>query len=329
MKGLFFQYVRAKRRALILALGCLLLCTLVFSLYNLPREATLYALTLCVALAGVGACVDFARFARRHEELLRCFAAIGDELGTLPEPDNLIERDHQALLLALERARVQGVTDMDIKRRDMIDYYTLWAHQVKTPIAAMRILLSAGECDQALMGEQLFKVEEYVNLALSYLRITDGTNDLVIRRVKLDDVVRAAVRKYAPLFIRQKIALRYEGVSLCVLTDEKWLQFVLEQLLSNALKYTRKGAVSIYLSGALALAIRDTGIGIAPEDLARVGEKGYTGYNGREDKRSSGLGLYLSRQVLEKLSHRMRITSQVGVGTVVTIAFSEEEAVCE
>ena len=116
--------------------------------------------------------------------------------------------------------------------------------------------------------------------------------------VELDDLIHQAVRKYAPLFIRRKIALQYEDVHCQILTDEKWLEFVLEQVLSNALKYTRKGKIKIYMDpqSPKTLVIEDTGIGIAPEDLPRVFERGYTGYNGRTDKRSTGIGLYLCRQ---------------------------------
>ena len=139
------------------------------------------------------------------------------------------------------------------------------------------------------------------------------TSDLVFARYDLDALIRQAVRKYAPLFIRRKIILSYEPVHCEVLTDEKWLVFVLEQILSNALKYTKSGSIHIYLSpdAPKTLVIEDTGIGIAPEDLPRILEKG------RADKRSTGIGLYLCRQIMEKLSHTIRIESEMGVGTKV------------
>ena len=162
-------------------------------------------------------------------------------------------------------------------------------------------------------------VEQYVQMALQYLRMEKMTSDLVFARYDLDALIRQAVRKYAPLFIRRKIILSYEPVHCEVLTDEKWLVFVLEQILSNALKYTKSGSIHIYLSpdAPKTLVIEDTGIGIAPEDLPRIFEKGYTGCNGRADKRSAGIGLYLCRQIMEKLSHTIRIESEMGVGTKV------------
>ena len=129
------------------------------------------------------------------------------------------------------------------------------------------------------------------------------------------------MKKYAPLFIRKKLTLGYEPVNCQVLTDEKWLEFVLEQILSNAIKYTKRGSVAVYMDDReeKTLVIADTGIGIAAEDVPRVFEKGFTGYNGRYDKRSTGIGLYLCRRVLNRLSHTIRIESEPGQGTRVYI----------
>ena len=209
-------------------------------------------------------------------------------------------------------------------------YYTLWAHQIKTPIAAMRLLLQqrADPADQPL-SQELFSIEQYVEMALQYQRLGSDATDYVIRRCGLDDIVRQAVHKYAPLFIRKKLALRYEPCTARVLTDEKWLQFVVEQVLSNALKYTKTGSITIREAPGPALVIEDTGIGIAPEDLPRVFDCGFTGYNGRADKKATGLGLYLCRRVCRKLSHTIGISSEPGRGTTVTIGLAVTERVQE
>ena len=122
--------------------------------------------------------------------------------------------------------------------------------------------------------------------------------------------MREAIHKYARLFVRKKIKMELSSIDTQVLTDEKWLEFVIEQILSNAIKYTAGGTISVYLK-------EDTGIGIAPEDLPRIFEKGYTGYNGHADKRSTGIGLYLCRKIMRKLSHEITIESEIGVGTKV------------
>ena len=148
--------------------------------------------------------------------------------------------------------------------------------------------------------------------------------DLVLRRIELDRVVRGCVRKYAGLFILKKLPVELTETHLTVLTDEKWLSFVIEQLLSNALKYTKSGQIRVYSEGR-SLVVEDSGTGIAAEDLPRLGERGFTGYNGRAEKGSTGLGLYLCRRICAKLGHSLRFESEPNKGTRVIIGFSEYE----
>ena len=130
---------------------------------------------------------------------------------------------------------------------------------------------------------------------------------------------KATGLKLAPQFIRKHIGLTYESVEVKVITDEKLLSFMIEQLLSNAVKYTEKGQVTISVIEGSFLEIADTGIGIAEEDLPRIFEKGFTGYNGRADKKSTGLGLYLCRLTAERLGHKICARSEVGKGSVFTV----------
>ena len=159
-------------------------------------------------------------------------------------------------------------------------------------------------------------------MVLSYIRLGSNKNDFVLKEYDLDNIIRQAVRKYAPLFIRKKISLDFKPTNYKVLTDEKWLVFVIEQLLSNAIKYTNKGKISIYSLENKKLVIEDTGIGISKEDIPRIFDKGFTGYNGRTDKKATGLGLYLCKNILDKLSHKISIESEVGVKTKVILDLS-------
>lgn len=246
-------------------------------------------------------------------------------VGTLEgaEKDRHDQRQHG--LCALDADRRAQLTRSQQGYQELVEYYTVWAHQIKTPIAAMRLLLQDADTDeQRALLEQLQSVEQYVEMVLGYLRLESPSSDYVIRNYLLDDIVRQAVRKYASQFIRRKLRLEYTPLNVSVITDEKWLLFVIEQVLSNALKYTRSGSVSITLEAPKTLCIRDTGIGIAPEDLPRVFEKGFTGCNGRTDKRATGIGLYLCRRILEKLGHTIAITSTVGEGTTVRIGLQQD-----
>lgn len=288
-----------------------------------------YTALLTGVLALLLALLDLRRFALRHRQLSDALKSIRVSDEQLPPPENLIEEDYRQLIRALGEEKQRQTSAMDLRMSDMQDYFTLWAHQIKTPIAAMRLILqtkpenSAGEIE----GE-LFRVEQYVEMVLNYLRLDSDSTDFVFKTCALDGIIRQCVRKYAKQFIRKKISLEYQGTALQVLTDEKWLCFVIEQILSNALKYTAAGSIRIFTQGET-LVIADTGIGIAPEDLPRVFEKGYTGYNGRTDKKATGIGLYLCKKILQKLGHGISISSEIGKGTRVSIDLSREELTVE
>lgn len=316
-------YLCSKAAAFLYLALCACVCAAVLALYSLPVEAVAYAFILCGALLALLFVRGGFKYAARHRKVQAAIAQLDAGLAELPAPRALLERDYQALAAALEHSRRALTLAADSARQDTEKYYTLWAHQIKTPIAAMKLLLGQEDTPQsAALSAELLRVEQYVEMALGYLRVDSGA-DLVLAWHDLDDLVRQAVRRYAPLFVRKKIALRYEPVHCRVLTDEKWLVFLLEQLLSNALKYTERGSITIVLAPGKRLQVRDTGIGIQPEDLPRVFEKGYTGYNGRADKRATGIGLYLCRRIAQKLGHTITAESEVGVGTTVTLGLEE------
>jgi len=315
-------YCQRHWKLLLLLTGCLGICAAVFSLYGLPLESVVYALTLCLVLALVLFAIGYCRFCRRHRELERLLVQVREKVLPLPPPRGLLEADYQALLQALASERAALALEDRNRLQDMTDYYTLWAHQIKTPIAAMRLLLQE-EPRPELEGE-LLKIEQYVEMVLGYLRLGSDSTDYVLRRCDLDALLRQSIRKYARLFILKKISLDFQETGKTVLTDEKWLSFVIEQLLSNALKYTPEGGrIRVYGDGET-LVIADNGIGIRPEDLPRVFEKGFTGYNGREDKKSTGIGLYLCRQVMDRLNHGISIASRPGQGTLVRLDLSRQ-----
>jgi len=299
---------------------------LVLILYGLPAEPAGYACALALVILLVAGAVGFRRFRRMHEALASLRGQIAVPGLPLPEAHNLIEQDYQELIRLLDEERTRISREKDRAYQDMVEYYTTWAHQIKTPIAAMRLLLQADEVpDKRELSEQLFRIEQYAEMVLQFIRLGGESSDFVFRTVSLDDCVRQAVRKYAQWFIRKGIRLNYEPLGVSVLTDEKWLVFVIEQLLSNALKYTPEGEISIYMhpSRPATLVIEDTGIGIDPADLPRVFEHGYTGFHGRSDKKSTGIGLYLCRRILDKLSHTIEIESAVGRGTKVMIGLAK------
>lgn len=312
--------------------GCLLICYgtlfLIGYLYDIPFEKTRYIAEF--SGAGVFLCllVDILKYAERWKELKRCIATSDTYPGMFYTVPGDLEALYRSMIAKMRQEKEELIFEDQKRYTEMMDYYGMWAHQIKTPIAAMRILVQSGmdreenEENQKLFRQlqmELFKTEQYVEMVLSYLKIGDIAKDMVLERCDLGKVVRQAVKKYSRLFILQKLSLEMGEIAEIVLTDEKWLSFVVEQIISNALKYTKSGSVSIYLEQEGVLVIKDTGIGISVEDLPRIMEKGYTGYNGRIDKRSTGIGLYLCKKVMDKLHHQLRIDSEDGKGTKVVL----------
>ncbi len=323
-------YWRGRRWMFLFLALCFAILTLVLWLYRLPLAAVGYAGLLCGVVALVWLILDFRAYRRRHRRLEALLGEIEVTLAHLPAPREGLEADYQALIRALDAHRREREGQMTAQYRDMMEYYTIWAHQIKTPIAAMRLLLREADSPRSrALGEELQRVEQYVQMVLGYLRLDSDSTDLVLRRCDLDAIVRRAVRSYAGSFIRKKLALNYRGIEATVLTDEKWLLFVIEQVLSNALKYTPAGSVTISLEGEATLVIADTGIGIAPEDLPRVFERGFTGCNGRVEGRSSGIGLYLCRRILDQLGHGIEIRSAPGKGTQVRLRLEQKPLAVE
>ena len=323
----FFSYLYHRRKVLLLLFFFLLLFAVSFWLYRLPVEAVAYPALICAAIGLAVLILGSLRASRRHRLLVRLADSLTELPRSLPEPRTQDDEDYQLLVGALCEEQRRLKSTMELRYADMIDYYTVWAHQIKTPIASMRLTLQEEDSEfSRRAGEDLLRIEQYVEMVLCYLRLDSDSTDYVFREQELDPILRQAVRRLSGQFIRRRMHLQYEPLGVRVLTDEKWLLFVVEQVLTNALKYTPAGGtITIELEEPKTLCIRDTGIGIAPEDLPRIFEKGYTGVNGRADKKVSGLGLYLCRRICRALGHTIRANSSPDSGTVIRIDLSSHE----
>lgn len=331
MKGR--EYIESRKEIILLFLLCSIMHILVLFFYGIKTEPVWYAALLYFVLMGVVGVFDYYQ-QRKKCKMLSEFD-IKNETELL-KADKPIEMEYCRLIDNLQMV-MKEIEDGQCKReKEFSDFYTLWLHQIKTPIAAMRVLLQTDAENVTGLKGELFKIEQYVDVVLNYLRMDDLNSDLLLEYYSLESICKQAIKKYTPLFIHSKLSLKLDSLEYKVLTDEKWILFVVEQILSNALKYTRKGGINIYAEvieekgiKITRLIVEDTGIGISEEDLPRIYDRAFTGYNGRNDKKASGLGLYLSKSILEKLGHEISIQSQPGLGTKVIITFYEDTSLGE
>ena len=321
------DFLREKRQLLFFLLFFEGVLCLIYGLYGLPWGPAGYT-CLVTAVVTLGFLMaGFFRWERKRRQLLILKRQAEQSLETadLPKAETPLEKIYQEIIQDQEKRCQREQKESREKLVRSREYYTRWSHQIKTPIAAMELLLQEEPADVRALKRELLKTSQYVEMALSYQRMEGDGNDLVIQRYELRPVVMQAVKKVSPLLIHKHISFSAGDLSGEVLTDEKWLVFVLEQLLTNASKYTKEGgSVRIGKENGL-LVLRDTGIGIRPEDLPRIFEWGYTGYNGRLDKRSTGVGLALVKQVMEMLGNKMEIRSVLGEGTEVFLDLRRTE----
>lgn len=295
--------------------GVFALCGIEFKYVWYPTVLGCMALVICLV-------VDFVCYYKKCRSLTMVENSIDVTLDNLPKTSNQIEEMYTELLKLLTNEKNEEINNILNSKKETMEYVTLWSHQIKTPITALQLL--ANDTDEEIRIEilnRLFEIEQYQDMMLQYLRLEGGGSDYVLADYSVKDMVNQAVKYFARIFISKGISVKIQvDESRKVVTDEKWMVFVLKQLISNALKYTSKGEICISFDND-ELLIKDSGIGIAKEDLPRIFDRGYTGYNGRKDKKATGLGLYLTKQILDRLNHKIEIDSQIGVGTRVFIKF--------
>ena len=345
------QYLGEKKTEIFLYFMTVLLFVVTCCLYHIENvDKLLYAALLTFALwigAGIVCGMRYVRKRRALEAAERAFEQYselnpkeilgGADTVDSDEQSETMEQQFIRLLTMVDENRSREQSEREEKEADRRDYFLMWAHQIKTPMAAMKLLLEeAGDCKNNFrMREELFKIEQYVEMVLTIQRLESMAADLVLQEYALVPLLRQAVRKYSVLFINKGLQVEVPEEECRVLTDEKWFAFCLEQILSNAIKYTEKGKITLGITrknvpeesseedrqeNCVILYIEDTGMGIRNEDLPRIFDKGFTGYNGRVDKRATGIGLYLCKRICRQLGITIRVESTFGEGTRVELA---------
>lgn len=321
-KHLFFKYYLRSRK---------LLCSLLFIFYSLlfifsylfedERTVLQYVIILLLLTSLIGLILDFVK----QYQNFRHAVLYGESDAYTPLEALLTSR-----IRTLEKDKKELKIQHQEKQSDLLDYYTLWVHQIKTPIAASKLLVQdlQEQTFKNQLEQELFKIDSYTNLVWQYLRLESFHDDLVVEKENIEDLVKEVVKKYTLFFIQQGLSLNLHDLNHTVITDKKWFLVILEQVLSNSLKYTKQGSIEIFFQEDT-LHMKDTGLGIQNSDLLRVFERGFSGYNGRLTHQSSGLGLYLSKKIADKLGHELHLHSVVGEGTTVMITFKEKKLLFE
>ncbi|PMC48551.1 two-component system sensor histidine kinase CreC [Streptococcus sp. UMB1385] len=319
------SYLKKNSKVYILFVVFITIFFIMFYLYNLPLEALIYTGSFCFLAALIASFSDFVNYRESYKKLKFLEKNILNDLEDLPKSLDIRIDYYHKIIEKLYEELEKLTQENRQKNTDMVDYYSMWVHQIKTPIAAMNFLLDNEEVDQKNLQQELFKIERYVEMVLTYIRLDSISSDYVITKINLDEVVKDTVKKYATIFINKKIKLNYVSHETMVISDKKWLSFAFEQILGNSVKYSSMNGEITIETCENKLVIEDKGIGIKEEDLPRIFEKGFTGFNGRYEKKSSGLGLYLCKKTLDKLGHHIEISSTVGKGTRVEITFPKED----
>ena len=319
------SYLKKNIKVYILFVVFIAIFFIMFYLYNLPLEALIYTGSFCFLASVIASFSDFVNYRESYKKLKFLEKNILNDLEDLPKSLDIRIDYYHKIIEKLYEELEKLTQENRQKNTDMVDYYSMWVHQIKTPIAAMNFLLDNEEVDQKILQQELFKIERYVEMVLTYIRLDSISSDYVITKINLDEVVKDSVKKYATIFINKKIKLNYVSHETMVISDKKWLSFAFEQILGNSVKYSSAGGEITIETYENKLVIEDNGMGIKEEDLPRIFEKGFTGFNGRYEKKSSGLGLYLCKKTLDKLGHHIEISSKAGEGTRIEITFPKED----
>lgn len=316
---LFLLYIKQHKKGIFIWILFCLLFIISFILYRLPLKAVIYPALICLIFGVIFICIGFLNKVRKHNQIVTMKKITADMISYMPPIECIEDNDYQEVIESLKDEVLNLSASTTERYKNLMEYYTLWVHQIKIPITSMQLTLQNEDTPIfRKLSSDLSQISQYVEMVLAFMRLESDYSDYVFKKHDVGNIIKNSITRFASEFIDRKIGIEYEPIEKIIVTDEKCFSFVIDQLLSNALKYTRKGSIKIYMKDTI-LCIEDTGIGIASEDLSRIFEKGYTGYNGRIYKKASGIGLYLCKRICNNLEIDIYVTSELYRGTTVHI----------
>lgn len=285
---------------------------------------------LVVWLIVLASCLLFFYFSRKKylDKLLDMTEQL-EERYLLPEimqePERADEQVFYQIMKMAEKSMLERIGEVQRERKEYKEYIEQWIHEVKTPITAIKLICENNRCSftRELMAE-LENINRFTEQALYYARSEHTEKDYSVREINLSDVVHGAIADNKYLLRQNNVAVTVEDMEYSIYSDDKWLRFILDQLISNAVKYRADQPVlhffAVKENDRIILSVEDNGIGIPQSDLPRIFEKGFTGQNGRTIHSSTGIGLYLCRRLCDKLGIGISASSE-GKGTAISLSF--------
>lgn len=309
MIGKFFKEYRGWY--LLYLLICLGLMGM-FVLYQLPFDFILQSLFFTSSLLAIWTVGLFVKF--QSKQTLLETGLYEDHVDALHLPSDLA----YLRVLAQEKTRAkEHILAYKSRENELESLVKIWSHQMKVPLAALSLMSQTDQLNQTEVDHQLLRLDNYMANLLNYMKLSSQASDFRFEKIEVKDIVVELIKKYRSQCFQKELTVDVSG-SWQLKSDRKWLSFALSQVIDNAIKYSQTGGtVRIQLEEGIQ--ISDQGIGILPEDIPRLFEEGFTGYNGREHQKASGFGLYLTKQVLTQLGLSIDITSQIEQGTEVRI----------
>lgn len=296
---------------------------------SLRKSNGLYVVEVAFILFVIYLVLDY-RIKKKHYEMLkRAISADGlDWVNSIPDPQNSEQRIYQELLHKLYRDANHRLDEYSMKSSEDLEFVTVWVHEIKTPIAATKLIIENSldhPSEKVLyqIEDELDRIEDFVQMTLFYSRANDFARDYVLNSVSLDKIVNECIKREYSSITSKNLTLQLEQLEVIIETDEKWLGFIIKQLLDNSIKYSlQEKIIRIYTLSTdkeMILMIEDEGAGIAKEDICRIFDKNFTGTNGRKYYTSTGIGLYLCQKLARKLGYKITVSSEYGSGTTFSI----------
>lgn len=317
----FFRFLRYEKSYIcVYLIGFMLMATVFFLDVNINFTwgTFLYAFALCTIVL-----IGFLVF--RYQQNVRAIHNIDHEAF---DRLSLEAEQMQQLMDEMRKEHIREMNAVQEKQKEHYDFIVSWFHEIKTPIAVLH-LIQQTDIDANSLREEIEKIENYVDQALYYAKLDSFNQDYSIGSCDMIGIVKDTVRDHSKTFISKKVRILLPSESMSVQSDSKWLKFIVNQLLTNSLKYTdNSGEILIGTNETpqeKQLIIRDNGIGITPQELPRIFNRGFTGETGRTYSKSTGMGLYLAQQLSNKLGHYITCTSEVSSYTEYIIHFPKDD----